>query len=436
MDSILGKSREELKKLNSLIEVLAATGVRLRRDIEGVAAANCPFPTHLFRSPSFRIKLSEPEHFWCEDCGARGNKEDYITALYAPPLTAEQSGIYLGPNLESEILIEKIADNDPVSIELERKKANEQWLTATYSLHDVYQGLLNELELLDSHRDYLVGRELSASICNLNDYRSLPVSRERRIAICEKLSASGHCLDKVSGFFRIPSEAPDSNVRGRWCIGGDTYGRRTFRGNIEGKEVRYEIGGMLVPVRDLNWNIVGLEILNDSFPLDAPQRLKHLWPPRFCLLTSNMQLDGSDYSSLYITPLHYAGYECPENIWVTDGALRADLLSNIYNARVLGMLRLGEAWEEVLTTISSYSELIVAFDSNELLWAARLCREAERIGIKAFVASWDHAESIIGDEFWSPIDDFGWGISSYDEWWSNRSAEQQKEVESRLLLLK
>ena len=56
-----------------LLGVLGAAGARTRRQGSSYVVANCPFPNHKDSSPSFKVKLSTPDRFYCYGCSASGD---------------------------------------------------------------------------------------------------------------------------------------------------------------------------------------------------------------------------------------------------------------------------------------------------------------------------------------------------------------------------
>ena len=62
-----------VKEQHPLLGVLGAAGVRTRRQGRSYVVANCPFPNHKDSSPSFKVKLSAPDRFYCYGCSASGD---------------------------------------------------------------------------------------------------------------------------------------------------------------------------------------------------------------------------------------------------------------------------------------------------------------------------------------------------------------------------
>jgi hypothetical protein len=427
-DQVSDELLKELKQAISLLQALKISGVNLRRDAEGLARANCPFPAHLLRSPSFVVKLTEPEHFSCEVCGVTGDVRTYIAAFCAPPPDRLSINSVIATAVEAQTSLRRLA------------RAPSEWrahsgIAADEQAIQVYETLLYELELFGHHRAYLERRGLSADICYWNEYRSLPASQEKRLEMCEKLMASRYCLEGVPGFFRISEAAPNPSLRGKWCLGGDDCGRRVFRGKVNDQDIRYEVGGILIPVRDRNLQITRFEILNDLPDPDAPEGLKAQWPPRLSLLTSPGEGGGELPGT---ARLHRVG---PEDggemyggaVWVTDSALRADILSAVFEARAFGVTNFDQLWREIIEAISSYQRVIIAVGGEKILPLARLSREAAREGIEALIASWEQREAF--DDSGLSLPDYCWNPRPYEQWWSGQPPEIRERVEFQLRAL-
>lgn len=427
-DQVSDDLMKALEKASTLLQALKVSGVKLRRDAEGLARANCPFPVHAFRSPSFVIKLSEPEYFHCEVCGVKGDVRAYIEALCGQPPDSLPINPFIATAVESQ------ASRQRAARALSGSSAN-CGIAADAQVMEVYEGLLYELELFDHHLEYLGRRGLSASQCEGNEYRSLPVSRERRLEICESLMADNYCLEGVPGFFRIPEAAPNPSLRGQWCLGGDEYGRRIFRGQVNGRDMRYEVGGLLIPVRDGDFRVTRFEILNDLLDADGPEGLKAVWPPRLSLLTSPGQRDNelNGIARLHRIAPTNSGAEFGGAVWVTDSALRADILSAVFGGRVFGVTNFDQLWGELIDAITYYERVIIALGHQEVFYPARLCREAARRGVEAFITIWEFEEAIDASELLLPT--YYWNPIPYEKWWAGLPSEIREQVEAQLLAL-
>lgn len=77
------KSPSELRELIARVKdqyplrgVLGAAGVRTRRQGHTYMVAKCQFPNHEDSSPSFKVKLSMPDRFYCFGCSASSHSPD------------------------------------------------------------------------------------------------------------------------------------------------------------------------------------------------------------------------------------------------------------------------------------------------------------------------------------------------------------------------
>jgi DNA primase len=70
----------ELKRMRPLADVVAASGISLRRAGQGTFRGLCPF--HQERTPSFWIDARDPsnEHYWCFGCTAHGDVIAFVMA--------------------------------------------------------------------------------------------------------------------------------------------------------------------------------------------------------------------------------------------------------------------------------------------------------------------------------------------------------------------
>jgi DNA primase len=82
-----------------LLSVLGAAGVRTRRQGRTYIVANCPFPNHEDSSPSFKVKLSAPDRFYCFGCSASGDVFDFVHYFYRKDTFDEQVRFLTGKSL-------------------------------------------------------------------------------------------------------------------------------------------------------------------------------------------------------------------------------------------------------------------------------------------------------------------------------------------------
>lgn len=377
-----------------LQNVLSSTGVRLRRGGGGCATANCPFPVHPLRSPTFKVDLANPNLFWCEACGVSGDVFDYVGALRGVSFLTDQFELLTGKSLRSQLGSEYAEQVEQVTT-VSRREEIEGLGTSASMAPDVYRALLKRLPLYEAHHDFLTDCGLAVGCGESNEYRSLPPSVEERVAIAEDLVADGYDLGVVNGFFRLPDDAPDQNLRARWCFGGDLWGCREVGGGSGSGEVSYPISGIIVPVRDRNGQVVQLVVENALPPRRAPSSVKNTWPPPASILMTPRRAGGAGSELSGSARLHHARAtdgtrnQYPGSLWLAEGALKADVISGALQAPAVGVPSCGQLIDEVLREARLYRRLFVAPDRHESEHVETICRKAESLGLEVYVASWN-----------------------------------------------
>jgi hypothetical protein len=226
-------------------------------------------------------------------------------------------------------------------------------------LNEVYTTFLDSLTLSKQHADNLLNeRGLFDTKIAQNLYASVP-AYEDRFEVAGKLAES-YDLEGIPGFYF---------ENGKWAL-----------------HLTYP--GFYVPYRDEQGRIVGLQIRQDK---DGEQ--KYLW-----LSSSNKERGTSSG-----TPLHYVNPEkVRENneIFVTEGALKADIIGQLYNVGVMAMggvtvLKADSFVASLDNTFPSVERVVVAFDmdwgiKDEVRDALSKLLEALRQKyLSVFVLTWD-----------------------------------------------
>ncbi len=158
--------------------------------------------------------------------------------------------------------------------------------------HATYTALLNKLSLASDHKQNLMRRGLTEQEIEQGKYKTTPVAGMTIMA--RHLQSQGLYLAGVPGFFRTE--------KGIW----------TFASNKR---------GILIPVRDLQGRIQGLQIR-----LDNETKRKYRW------VSSSGLKDGSKAGSF----VHLAG-PVRECMLITEGALKADIIYTLSGKSVLAM---------------------------------------------------------------------------------------------------
>lgn len=216
--------------------------------------------------------------------------------------------------------------------------------------HQVYSALLNLLSLSESHRRSLQERGLNNVQIATEQYRSVPFMGHERIAY--ELLSQGLELKGIPGFFR---------TRGY----RESYGTPIWT-------LRYSRSGILLPVRDLQGRIQGLQIRFDkAIAIKDPHKPDKTKLKRYGWLSTNENetrsfLDGAKAESW----IHIAG--SPQRIMIlTEGKLKMDVIhalsmySGIGVPGVNNLCFLGE-WLDNLYRLGT-REMLNAYDMDRLM---------------------------------------------------------------------
>lgn len=158
--------------------------------------------------------------------------------------------------------------------------------------HKVYSALLGKLSLASDHRENLLARGLSPEEIDRLGYKSTPVVGLK--AFAAQLASDGLSLSGVPGFYRAED--------GAWSL-------------------VHECRGILIPVRDLEGRIQGLQIRRDNVT-----RRKFRW------VSSAGKKDGCGAEGW----THLAGIPQNEMI-LTEGPMKADVIAYLTGQAVLAV---------------------------------------------------------------------------------------------------
>ena len=193
---------------------------------------------------------------------------------------------------------------------------------ASISRRDLtYSCLLSELLLSDSHRDNLHNRGLSD--LDIQDLGYKTLSHDVRDAVVQRLS--------------IPLKL--AGVPGFYSYGGNV--------KLSGAH------GILIPVRDIEYQIQALQIRCDN--TDGG---KYKW-----ISSARKHLGCSSGSPIHVShPQYFANNE----IWITEGALKSDIAAIKMQKCILAVAGVGN-WHGIIPIILELkpSKIIVAFDMDK-----------------------------------------------------------------------
>ncbi len=226
-------------------------------------------------------------------------------------------------------------------------------------LNEVYTALLEKLKLSEIHSNQLLGgRGLSDNTITRNLYASVP-ERNKNFELGMALSKR-FVLEGVPGFYIQD---------GGWAL-----------------NINYS--GFYVPYRDAQGRIVGLQIRKD-----IDENPKYLW------LSSSDKEKGCSSGS----PLHFVNPDfvrANKTIFITEGALKADIINEKYEAGIVAMAGVTAVNHQKLvnTIFEEFPDLervVIAFDmdwkENEAVRKAllSLLNVLKERYISVLVANWD-----------------------------------------------
>lgn len=156
-----------------------------------------------------------------------------------------------------------------------------------------YNALLNILGLNETHKRSLLKRGLSEQVIEHNKYRSYPVASVQHI--CELLLSEGLILEGVPGFYQLED--------GRWTM--------------------LRASGFLIPQRNGFGQIQGMQL-----------RLDRNRDPRYLTLSTGDRYYKGAKGRGYC---HFAKGREQKNVILTEGALKADIISYYTGQSVLAL---------------------------------------------------------------------------------------------------
>lgn len=276
----------------------------------------CPCCDENPRKRHLNINLKK-DVFRCPRCGFSGGVFDLYAHYEGIPRAAVRDALLTRLDVRGNIEHYRPSrDREPVTEECP--------LTDIDSRNATYQALLSQLTLASDHRANLLSRGLSPDEIERLNYKTTPVIGMSTIA--KKLLAEGHYLTGVPGFYR---------KAGEW----------TFIS---------EWRGILIPVRDIQGRIQGLQIRRDNVT-----RRKFRW------VSSVEEPDGCKAESW----AHLAGTP-QEMVILTEGPMKADIIHALTGKTIIAIAGVNalSQLERMLLQLrqSGTKKIMTAFDMDFL----------------------------------------------------------------------
>ena len=244
---------------------------------------HCPCCDYNTRDKHLNINLIK-NVYRCPKCGISGGVID----LYS---------LIMGASYEKarEIVKAHISANgysNPYKGNMVKETLTEYPLTDVKTRNETYSALLQKLSLSPDHRENLINRGLTDNDIQRFGYKTTPIVGMNILA--KQLLMEGHYLAGVPGFYK--------NDQDKW----------TF---VSGKR------GILIPVRDADGNIQGLQVRRD-----VTDNRKYRW------VSSSERKDGCKAEGW----VHIVG-EIKDFAVLTEGPLKADVVHALTGLTVISV---------------------------------------------------------------------------------------------------
>ena len=294
--------------------------------------------------------------FRCPRCGFSGGVLD-LYAFYA--------------KIPREKVLEELLDRKGQTLYPRQPlpEVEENPLTGVEERHATYTALLQSLTLASDHRENLLSRGLSPEEIHRLGYKTTPVLGFSSLA--KRLREKGLYLAGVPGFYKNQSQ---------WTL------------KIPGR-------GILIPVRDVQGQIQGLQVR-----LDNVEKRKFRW------LSSNGLEEGCGAK----TWVHLAGEPRPL-VLLTEGPMKADVIHFLTGQTVLAVAgvnslsQLKPALEKLQA--AGMEQIMTAFDMDYLVnphvqnGQENLTHLLEECGIAYGTYLWDPRYKGLDDYIWGCLCD-------------------------------
>ncbi len=278
-----------------IMDVAGILDIRIRRRGARSVYADCPF------CGDSRGKLNlnlEKNVFRCNYCGENGG----AIALYAKAHNIPNTTAYgeICEILEGSSKTERVTEKKQ---KLKLPEASD--LAPLYERDHTYQMLCSMLSLSKVHREKLKDRGLSDEQIDRMGYRSTPVFGFDGYA--KALQEQQCVVEGVPGFYM--------KNNGIWSL-----------------HFSSRASGILIPYRTMSGAIQAFQIsLDDPFVDEKGHITKYIW---FSSVDNEKGVSSG-------SPAHFVGDPCDETVFVTEGALKADIANALSGRTFLAVAGVG-----------------------------------------------------------------------------------------------
>ncbi len=313
------------------------------------------------RSKHLNINLKK-DVFRCPRCNVSGGVLD-LYALFAG-VSRERAYKALSQDIGTPMLSNrpkiKIGNNAP------HQTLCECPLTDVDSRHATYSALLAKLTLANDHKKNLMNRGLTENDIVRLGYKTTPIVGMTSIA--KRLQSDGLYLAGIPGFYKTES--------GMWTFVAEQR-------------------GILIPVRDSNGRIQGLQIRRDNV-----QKRKFRW---FSSTDRNEGCKAEGWT-------HLAG-NISQQIILTEGPMKADVINALSGHTVLAVpgvnalthlkIALEKLRESGTTTIQTAFDMDFCTNIHVRSGLDNLLRLLDEMGFRFGTYLWDPSYKGLDDYIWA-----------------------------------
>jgi len=279
----------------------------------------CPYCDEPHRREGHLYINVVKDTFICHKCGRQGN----ALQLYALLTNQDTKEAY-------KELAQEISSGTKrlhhIQYKLHYTQSQQKYIAPPETRDKVYREFLKLLQLNEEHKADLLRRGLSEVAVKVKGYKTLFVTpKERRLEICRTLQEKGLSLEGVPGFFK-------HKTTGEWDF------------------IPYS--GYAIPVKNLDRQIIGLQVR-----MDEPALSKYRW------FSSS---SSKDVGTPAEASLHVVGSMEEGIVYLTEGALKADVASYLSGQMFIGLPGVSSCHKQLIEILKQLQPklVILAFDMD------------------------------------------------------------------------
>lgn len=340
-----------------MIDVISLIGLPYPPSGRSSYYVPCPYCDTGKHSKHLNINL-QMDVFRCPRCGTHGGIFDLYSLYTGVPRDKARKAIAANITVSDNAIRTK-------RYELSVPKIKESPLVDIETRHEVYTALLSKLLLANDHRENLHNRGFKDDEIEYLGYKTTPVIGTR--ALTKQLEDAGLSLSGVPGFYTTEDES--------WAFVNEQR-------------------GILIPVRDINGRIQGMQIRRDNV-----QKRKFRWA------SSGEKKDGCRCEGW----THIAG-GANSLMVLTEGPMKADVIHTLTGFSVIAVPGVNSLTQLRLTLQqlreAGLEEIKTAFDMDFLTnWHVQngynmLKQLLSEMGFKFGTYIWDPKYKGIDDYIW------------------------------------